>query len=71
MDWYMDGMNFSTYDRDNDESPGLNCAMGRGGAMWYNRCFYGCLTCGYANSQWDTLPTDWYIKASRMLMKAN
>ena len=32
------GMNFSTYDRDNDRSRGYNCASAWGGGWWYNAC---------------------------------
>jgi len=43
--YYHDGMNFTTYDQDNDLSDG-NCAPTRGGGWWYNNCFESCLTCG-------------------------
>ena len=32
------GMNFSTYDRDNVHG-GYNCASFHGGGWWYNRCY--------------------------------
>ena len=69
--WYHDGMKFSTYDQDNDLSPNSNCAAGRGGGMWYNRCFYACLTCDDADTEWASLPGDIYLLASRMMIKAN
>ena len=33
----MNGMQFTSYDRDNDLS-GINCASTRHGAWWYNSC---------------------------------
>jgi hypothetical protein len=34
---YVDRMNFTTYDRDNDDSSG-NCAVHNGGGFWYKNC---------------------------------
>ena len=38
---FHDGMNFSTYDRDNDRSTlsRFSCASHFGGGWWYNDCF--------------------------------
>ena len=35
---YMDGMNFTTYDRDQDDYAPYNCAWRHHGAWWYRSC---------------------------------
>jgi len=42
---YQDGMMFSTYDRDNDQSS-RNCAALFGGGFWHNDCYNVCVNCG-------------------------
>ena len=34
------GQQFSTYDNDNDQSGGINCAYRRQGGWWYNNCYH-------------------------------
>ena len=46
------GMKFTTQDQDNDPATG-NCAPDRGGGWWYNSCFWACLTCAEAESEWS------------------
>jgi len=36
----INGQNFSTYDRDQDQMAGRNCAQYVHGAWWYNYCSY-------------------------------
>ena len=68
--WYNhNGMNFSTYDSDNDEAI-ANCASGRGGGFWYNRCFLACLMCdSSSNSWWTDEVSELYVINSRMMIK--
>merc|ERR1711915_136064 len=42
--WDLNGMAFSTKDRDNDRASWGNCASGRGG-WWFRNCNHICLTC--------------------------
>ena len=35
---YNNGQKFSTFDRDNDSLPSLNCAVSRGGGFWHKHC---------------------------------
>ncbi|XP_043942857.1 microfibril-associated glycoprotein 4-like [Protopterus annectens] len=37
---YQNGTKFTTYDRDQDEHGGLNCAKTYSGAFWYNGCHH-------------------------------
>jgi len=66
-DYYHNGMNFTTYDQDNDLH-NWNCAAGRGGGWWYNRCLWTCLTCNSGNYEWDSLENI-YLANSRMTIK--
>jgi len=64
-------MSFTTYDRDNDEKIGANCASTRYGGWWYNACYWACLTCAPADHTWLTLQSQEYAKliSSRMMVK--
>ena len=63
------GMNFSTYDRDNDRWSGVNCASDYAGGWWYNACGRINLNRRYDSSY------DFYVSGlgdcsvSRMMMK--
>ena len=39
----LNNMYFSTFDRDNDQSSGSNCAASHKGGWWYNGCTYSSL----------------------------
>ena len=66
--YYHNGMQFSTYDQDNDLSSAGNCAAGRGGGWWFNSCFWACLTCAQSYSEWGSL-SEVYADNSRMMIK--
>ena len=65
--YYHNGMEFSTYDQDNDEYP-TNCASNRGGGWWYNACYQACLTCSSEHNTWETYD-EYYVVNSRMMIK--
>jgi len=68
-DYYHNGMMFTTYDQDNDNSI-INCAAPRGGGWWFNWCTECCLTCYYEKHQWKLLPGEKKrIAISRMMIK--
>ncbi|GFS07028.1 ficolin-2 [Elysia marginata] len=52
---YHDGMQFSTYDNDNDKNKGINCAVACKGAWWYNSCAYANL-----NGKWQAGGSSWF-----------
>jgi len=69
-DYLHDGMKFSTYNRENDNSD-MKCTDSRGGGWWYNNCLFACLTCYERYYEWRRPEVSDYnrIVASRMLMK--
>ena len=44
------GQRFSTYDKDNDASPRINCAAINSGGFWFNHCYQACITCSNSYS---------------------
>ncbi len=74
--WYHGGMNFTTFDSDNDRSP-INCAARNyQGGWWFNSCAYACLTGTYTNFhfRWDSLyhvTSYTRLRAARMMVKRN
>lgn len=74
--WNLNGMNFSTYDEDNDGNPTLNCARQYLSGWWHNNCFLSCLTCKLNNFMWRSLlglnyEPDGRLQAARMMIKSN
>ena len=55
----LNGMPFSTYDRDNDRSSG-NCATSWQGAWWYNSCAHSNLNGLYLDGRSNTDGITWY-----------
>ena len=55
---YHSGANFTTYDRDNDQAPYMNCCNSRGG-FWYKFCGYAMV-----NMPWRSMYFHWYGLAS-------
>ena len=71
---YHNGMMFTTYDRDNDQSSS-NCAIILVGGFWYNYCAY-CSVNGFFNKHrlyyyfyWSGLPGGNELQSSRMWLK--
>ena len=68
------GMNFTTYDRDNDVWNYSNCAVhereGEGG-WWYRACFYFNLNGHYGKESFSVYYSGRYtrLSASRMMLK--
>lgn len=44
---HQSGMMFTTYDKDNDENNGVNCAVTFKGAWWYRACHFSHLNGQY------------------------
>ena len=59
------GIEFATYDQDNDLGAG-NCAALKGGGWWYNRCHWACLMCRSGPNQWMA---NFQSCANRMMIK--
>ena len=60
----LNGMSFSTHDRDNDRSSS-NCAVSQQGAWWYNSCHHSNLNGLYLSSQSATRGVTWrYFNAT-------
>ena len=66
--YYHNGMQFSTFDQDNDNNGG-SCASVRAGGWWYNNCYFACLMCDSSNNQWVSMPGGYYVVNSRMMIK--
>jgi len=64
---YVDGMMFSTYDRDNDLYSSMHCAAYYGGGFWYRSCT-NCKVNG-ARIFWDGLPGGSSLQSSRMWLQ--
>ena len=56
----LNGMPFSTHDRDNDKYSG-NCAVAWQGAWWYNACTNSNLNGLYLSGQSNTDGVTWYL----------
>ena len=56
----LNGMQFSTHDRDNDRHSGYNCAAGGQGAWWYNNCYHSNLNGLYLDGRSNSNGVVWY-----------
>jgi len=68
--WHNDRM-FSTYDRDNEQWPSVNCAAYAGGGWWYHACATTSVT-GDRNTtyfRWHSLPGGYELQSSRMWLQ--
>jgi len=66
---YSDGAMFSTYDRDNDQASGGNCATHDGGGFWYKACSYVYVNSGRGHGvyfTWLGYRGRFYMETSRM-----
>jgi hypothetical protein len=70
----LSGMQFSTYDQDNDKKLLGNCAKQHKGGWWFNNCYIAHLNGAWAPGIW---PGPWYpvvtsgedIKETAMMIK--
>jgi len=65
------GLQFTTFDRDNDLWSSGNCAARRGGGFWWRQCG-GCSVNGVRSTgsfYWVYLPGDNYLLLSRMWLQ--
>ncbi|KAM8718066.1 hypothetical protein ACLKA7_004726 [Drosophila subpalustris] len=56
---YHRGMKFTTFDKDNDDWEGVNCAIKDTGAWWYKNCHYSQLTGTYRDNGYKK-GVNWY-----------
>ena len=55
----LNGMQFTTRDRDNDRNNGGNCAAGSRGGWWYNNCHYSILNGLYLDGRSNSAGVTW------------
>jgi len=61
------GMNFSTFDRDNDHSSTRHCATEFSGGSWFSDCGHWCANC--YNFWWNNLPGRHPLQTNRMWLQ--
>lgn len=73
--FFLNGMKFSTWDRDNDMAAS-NCAVTYPCGFWLNACFYACLNCEYGTTKFSWynlqdlgLASSIQLKTSRMMIR--
>ncbi|XP_056000849.1 ficolin-1-like isoform X2 [Ostrea edulis] len=70
----INGMMFTTSDRDNDKNPRNNCGREHSGGWWFNYCHDAYLNGVYGSSSWmqpwtPTLPLGTLIRKTMMMLK--
>jgi len=65
---YQSNMEFTTKDRDNDESS-INCAVRYTGAWWYNSCQHSNLNGQYLGNKKDNQGAGWLYFRSSLSLK--
>ena len=71
--YVTNGMKFSTFDKDNDEYSGGNCAISTNGGWWNNHCgtsrLNGCAAGAWGTLQLQGLAPKYFVSSSRMMIK--
>ena len=65
---HHNGMMFTTYDRDNDQSSG-NCAASWSGGFWYGNCAWSAVNVIRDYFAWYVLPGGYSLQSSRMWLQ--
>jgi len=66
---YHNGMMFSTYDRDNDQTTSSNCAVTHGGGFWFSSCSACNVNGAGGYFYWYRLPGGNSMRSSRMWLQ--
>ena len=73
----QNGMNFSSYDSDNDKKLAGSCAVSTSASWWFGNCLYSCLTCVYGSDTFSWYSLDSYglentgkLRAARMMIRS-
>ena len=67
--WTHNNMKFSTKDRDNDKSGGVNCAADYGGGWWFKTCHPSNLNGHYIGNKWGWHGVVWYNNMGTLSLK--
>jgi len=65
---WQNGMEFTTFDRDNDQHLSWNCAAVTGGGFWHKDCCYCCVNSDERHFNWYGMPGV-ALQSSRMWLQ--